>query len=207
MDVLTQAMYHARELAMTRMEEEADQLGADGIVAVRLDVSRREWGNDLAEFVAIGTAVRHREGKLHRAPSGRPFTSDLSGQDFYTLLSAGYRPVGMVMGTCVYHVAHQGLGSWLSRVGRNTEMPNFTQALYDARELAMERMQAEAEAAQAEGIVGVQLVEGNHGWSSHVLEYFSVGTAVIPTSEDHTIPDPSFVLSLDDQRQSGFKGF
>lgn len=134
-------------------------------------MSRREWGNDLAEFVAIGTAVRH------------------SGQDFYTLLSAGYRPVSMVMGTCVYHVAHQGLGSWLSRVGRNTEMPNFTQALYDARELAMERMQAEAEAAQAEGIVGVQLVEGNHGWSSHVLEYFA------------------FVLSLDDQRQSGFKGF
>jgi uncharacterized protein YbjQ (UPF0145 family) len=207
MDVLTQAMYHARELAMTRMEEEAEQLGADGIVAVRLDVSRREWGNDLAEFVAIGTAVRHREGELHRAPSGRPFTSDLSGQDFYTLLSAGYRPVSMVMGTCVYHVAHQGLGSWLSRVGRNVEMPNFTQALYDARELAMERMQAEAEAAQAEGIVGVQLVEGNHGWSSHVLEYFAVGTAVIPTSEDHTIPDPSFVLSLDDQRQSGFKGF
>jgi uncharacterized protein YbjQ (UPF0145 family) len=207
MDVLTQAMYHARELAMTRMEEEAEQLGADGIVAVRLDVSRREWGNDLAEFVAIGTAVRHREGELHRAPSGRPFTSDLSGQDFYTLLSAGYRPVSMVMGTCVYHVAHQGLGSWLSRVGRNVEMPNFTQALYDARELAMERMQAEAEAAQAEGIVGVQLVEGNHGWSSHVLEYFSVGTAVIPTSDDHTIPDPSFVLSLDDQRQSGFKGF
>ena len=30
MGVLTQAMYHARELAMTRMEEEADQLGADG---------------------------------------------------------------------------------------------------------------------------------------------------------------------------------
>src|SRR5882757_3827528 len=62
MDVLTQAMYHARELAMTRMEEEADQLGADGIVAVHLDVSRREWGGDLAEVVAIGTAVRHREG-------------------------------------------------------------------------------------------------------------------------------------------------
>ena len=208
MDVLTQAMYHARELAMTRMEEEAEQLGADGIVAVRLEVSRREWGNDLAEFVAIGTAVRHREGVLHRAPSGRPFTSDLSGQDFYTLLSAGYRPVGMVMGTCVYHVAHQGLGGWIKRVGRNTEMPNFTQALYDARELAMERMQAEAEAAQAEGVVGVQLVEGNHGWSSHVLEYFAVGTAVVPTSDTHEIPAPSLVLSLDDPgRQSGFRGF
>src|ERR1700710_2370377 len=119
MDVLTQAMYHARELAMTRMEEEAEQLGADGIVAVRLDVSRREWGNDLAEFVAIGTAVRHREGKLHRAPNGRPFTSDLSGQDFYTLLSSGHRPVGMVMGSCVYHVAHRSMRQAFRQVNPN----------------------------------------------------------------------------------------
>src|ERR671939_569458 len=187
MDVLTQAMYHARELAMTRMEEEADQLGADGIVAVRLDVSRRDWGGDLAEFVAIGTAVRHREGKLHRAPNGRPFTSDLSGQDFYTLLSAGYRPLGLVMGTCVYHVAHQGPGGWLRRVGRNVEMPNFTQALYDARELAMERMQYEAQQVQAEGIVAVQLQERSHGWGSHGIEFFAIGTAIVPLEDagDH----------------------
>ena len=63
MDVLSQAMYHARELAMTRMEEEADQLGADGVVGVRLDVSRHEWGGELAEFIAVGTAVRHRDGR------------------------------------------------------------------------------------------------------------------------------------------------
>jgi uncharacterized protein YbjQ (UPF0145 family) len=207
MDVLTQAMYHARELAMTRMEEEADQLGADGIVGVRLDVGRYEWGADLAEFIAIGTAVKHRGGELHRAPSGRPFTSDLSGQDFWTLLRAGYRPVGMTMGSCVYHVAHQGLRTWMRRVGRNVEMPNFTQALYDARELAMERMQAEAEALEAEGVVGVQLVEGNHGWSAHVLEYFSVGTAVIPTSDTHEIPPPTLTLSLNDSRQDRLTGF
>jgi uncharacterized protein YbjQ (UPF0145 family) len=207
MNVLSQAMYHARELAMTRMEEEADQLGADGVVGVRLDVSRYEWGGDLAEFIAIGTAVRHREGVLHRANNGRPFTSDLSGQDFYTLLSAGYRPLGLVMGTCVYHVAHQGLGGWMKRIGRNAEMPNFTQALYDARELAMERMQAEAETLQAEGIVGVQLHEGSHGWDSHVIEYFAVGTAVMPTTADHTIPKPSFVLNLNDPVQNQLKGF
>src|SRR5438552_5049165 len=86
MNVLTQAMYSARELAMTRMEEEADQLGADGIVGVRLDIGRYEWGENLAEFIAIGTAVRHREGVLHRAAHGRPFTSELSGQDCWTLL-------------------------------------------------------------------------------------------------------------------------
>ena len=196
MGVLTQAMYHARELAMTRMEEEADQLGADGIVGVRLDIGRYEWGADLAEFIAVGTAVKHREGVLHRAPNGRPFTSDMTGQDFATLLRAGYRPAGLVMGNCVYHVARQGMLASLKQVGRNVEMPNFTQALYEARELAMERMQTEADELQSEGIVGARIIERSHGWGSHVIEFFAIGTAVVSTSPDHQIEKPALVLPL-----------
>jgi uncharacterized protein YbjQ (UPF0145 family) len=196
MGVLTQAMYHARELAMTRMEEEADQLGADGVVGVRLKIGRYAWGADMAEFVAVGTAVKHREGVLHRAPDGRPFTSDLSGQDFSTLLRAGYRPVGLVMGNCVYHVAHQSMRQTWRQIGRNTEMTNFTQALYEARELAMGRMQAEAEQVQAGGLVGVQLQEASHGWGAHVIEFFAVATGVIPTKADHIIEKPTMVLPL-----------
>jgi uncharacterized protein YbjQ (UPF0145 family) len=196
MGVLTQAMYHARELAMTRMEEEADQLGADGVVGVRLDIGRYEWGADLAEFIAVGTAVKHREGELHRAPNGRPFTSDMSGQDFSTLLRAGYRPVGLVMGNCVYHVARQGMLASLKQVGRNVEMVNFTQALYEARELAMERLQAEADEAQAEGIVGARIIERSHGWGSHVIEFFAIGTGVVSTSPNHQIERPALVLPL-----------
>ena len=66
MTVLSQAMYHARELAMTRMEEEADQLGADGVVGVRLDIGRYEWGENLAEFIAVGTAVKHQGDEQRR---------------------------------------------------------------------------------------------------------------------------------------------
>jgi uncharacterized protein YbjQ (UPF0145 family) len=194
--VLTQAMYHARDLAMTRMEEEADQLGADGVVGVRLEIGRYEWGADLAEFIAVGTAVKHRGGELHRAPNGRPFTSDLSGQDFSTLLRSGYRPVGLVMGNCVYHVAHQGLRASWKQMGRNQEMPLYTQALYEARELAMERMQAEATALQSAGIAGVQLVQRSHGWGSHVIEFFAIGNGVIPVSIEHEIEKPALVLPL-----------
>jgi uncharacterized protein YbjQ (UPF0145 family) len=196
MGVLTQAMYHARELAMTRMEEEADALGADGVVGVRLDIGRYEWGADLAEFIAVGTAVKHRDGVLHRAPNGRPFTSDMSGQDFSTLLRAGYRPTGLVMGNCVYHVARQGMLASLKQVGRNVEMPNFTQALYEARELAMGRMQTEADELQAEGIVGARIIERSHGWGSHVIEFFAIGTSVVATNPDHQIEKPALVLPL-----------
>src|SRR5260370_27368969 len=144
MDVLTQAMYSARELAMTRMEEEADQLGADGVVGVRLDIGRYEWGAEMAEFIALGTAVKHAGGELHRAPNGRPFTSDLSGQDFYKLLASGHRPVGLVMGSCVYHVAHQSMWKAMKQIGPDRGIAHFRQPRYDGREPARERMQGEA---------------------------------------------------------------
>ena len=193
---LTQAMYHARELAMSRMEAEADALQADGVVGVRLDINFYEWGQGTAEFIAIGTAVKARDGSF-RTHEDKPFTSDLSGQDFWVLLQAGYAPLALVMGNCVYHVAHQGFGQWLSSVGANQEMPNFTQALYEARELAMERMQTEAEQVKAQGIVGVQIQEKSHVWGSHTIEFFSVGTAVRPIRADHEIAPPAMILPLD----------
>ncbi len=200
MDVLSQAMYHARELAMTRMREEAASMGADGIVGVQLTVKRLEWDAHILEFVAIGTGVVHATGHTgFKGPNGQPFTSDLSGQDFWTLLQAGYRPLEMVMGSCVYHVAHQGFMKSMGTVGRNVELTNFSQALYDAREIAMERMQNEAMTAGAEGVVGVDLHEGSHNWQPHVIEFFAVGTAVKPitTEQDASvIPDPQLVLSV-----------
>ncbi len=40
-----------------------------------------------------------------------------------------------------------------------------------------------------------------------MIEYFAVGTAVMPTSADHTIPAPSFVLTLNDPSQETAAGF
>ena len=194
--MLTQAMYHARELAMTRMEEEADQLGADGVVGVRLTIGRYDWGADLAEFIAVGTAVKHREGELHRAPDGRPFTSDLSGQDFSTLLRAGYRPVGLVMGNCVYHVAHQSMRQSWRQIGRNLEMTELHPgALRGAR--ARDGADAGRGRAAAGRWPGRRAVQrASHGWGSHVIEFFAIATAVIPTQADHIIEKPALVLPL-----------
>jgi uncharacterized protein YbjQ (UPF0145 family) len=154
----------------------------------------------MSEFVAIGTAVRSTRGgdfKTFQEKGGLPFTSDLSGNDFWTLLQAGYRPLSMVMGTCVYHVAYQGLSAWLGNVGRNVEQPNFTEAIYQARELAMGRMQREAEQCGAEGIVGVTIEEKSHVWGGHTIEFYAVGTAIKPIRADHEIPKPKLALTLD----------
>src|SRR5262249_38311320 len=84
----------------------------------------------------------------------------------------------------VYHVAHRGILSGLGTIGRNVELENFTSAMYEAREIAIERMQYEAASAKAEGVVGVEIHEGSHGWQTHVIEFFAIGTAVLPLEQE-----------------------
>jgi uncharacterized protein YbjQ (UPF0145 family) len=275
----TRALYHARELAMKRMEEEAEELGADGIIGVRLtvnlstdpnrvawqqyrawskwskglgfrrpqgivagywagwsDVAAAQWrqytqqmgwqqvplppwarptgrasyqlGANTAEFIAIGTAVRHRTGEHYRNKKGKPFQSDLSGQDFWMLIRTGFRPVGFVMGNCVYYVPPRLLQA-PARDSRELSM--YTHALYDARELAIERLQDEAEELEATGIVGVTIAEEQHSWRTNpwnvgnaalqtgeVIELFVVGTAVIPTEKGGDLGKPQLVLTAND---------
>jgi uncharacterized protein YbjQ (UPF0145 family) len=207
LQVLTQAMYNARELAMTRMQAEADHLGADGIVGVSLRAQSYVWGQDVLEFIATGTAVRalgstgNGPERPHRAPNGRAFTSDLSAQDFFRLLAGGAVPVAFVLGTCVYHIAHQSAMQSLRQAGQNQEMVIFTQGIYEARELALSRMQAEAAQAGASGIVGVSVAVNNHVWGEHATEFLATGTAIRRLGDEHrlpqTSPKPAFTLGLD----------
>jgi uncharacterized protein YbjQ (UPF0145 family) len=202
LQVLTQAMYSARELAMARMKAEADHLGADGIVGVQLRLQMYAWGQSVLEFIATGTAVRHLTGEgAHRAPDGRAFTSDLSAQDFFRLLAAGGVPVAFVLGTCVYHIAHQSAMQAMRQAGQNQEMLQFTQGVYEARELALARMQAEATQAQSSGIVGVSVEVSNHVWGEHATEFLATGTAIRRLADEHRLPEtspkPTFTLGLD----------
>lgn len=190
---LTQALYSARERAMTRMEAEADLLGADGVVGVRLEVRMRDFGKNLLEFVAIGTAIAADEPGDWRTPAGKPFTSDLSGQDFWSLLQTGYAPRGLVLGNCVYFVGRFSG----ARIGPTTELTGFTQGMYAAREAAMKRMEAEATELRAEGIVGVDIEESNHVWGSHVIEFLAIGTAVRPLDDVGRIDGPELVSPVE----------
>ena len=50
---------------------------------------------------------------------------------------------------------------------------------------------------EAEGIVGVQLQEKSHGWGSHTIEFFAIGTAIVPREgHDEAIQPPTTVLDL-----------
>jgi uncharacterized protein YbjQ (UPF0145 family) len=196
LQVLTQAMYTVRTNAMNRMLAEAAQVNADGVLGVRLSFRPHGLSSEHVEFIAVGTSVRHRAnpGSMRR-PDGAPFTSHLSVQDFYTLLGTGHIPVEFVMGVCVWHVAAQGFLQTMKQMGRNVEMPQWTQGYYDARELALSRMQVEAERVQATGITGVEWAAKEWIWGEHTLEFFTSGTAVRKVDQGRTVA-PSYVLPL-----------
>src|SRR4051794_32237922 len=97
LQVLSQAMYKCRELAMARMESEADALGADGVIGVQIRSLNYMSAAGVLESVPTGTAVKSTNGQNYRTPQGRPFTSHLSGQDFWTLHRHGYLPRALVL--------------------------------------------------------------------------------------------------------------
>ena len=54
-------------------------------------------------------------GGCARARAPQLFTSDLSVNEFLLVREAGFRPVGLVLGSSVYHVASRwpgGAGTW-----------------------------------------------------------------------------------------------
>src|SRR5258707_7546486 len=106
------------------------------------------------DFGAMGVpqdAIR-RLAELTPGKAGAIFTSDLTVNEFLLVREAGFRPLGLVLGSSIYHVGLQ-LAKWT----KNMELDTLSQAMYHARELAMTRMEAEAAALGADGIVGVRL--------------------------------------------------
>ncbi len=111
------------------------------------------------------------------APGHGAFTSDLSGQEFWLVLDKGYRPLGLVVGNCVFSMGAMRAALAAVRVAVRGEVRQMSQLLYDARELAMKRMKDEADRLGADGIVGVDLrIQEMHG--GEVIEVTAIGTAV-----------------------------
>ncbi len=218
---LSYAMREARHLAIADLREQAHALHADGVVQVRMEVSHHLWrgGRQVVECTVLGTAVLfdrdHCPEAIKTAPAlhrsdGSPFDSDLSAADFATLLAAGYRPVTVAMGNCVYGLDPRALRAFR---GQDTEITPYTQAFFDARELAMDRLQhdlfkawPEGSPDAPEGIVGMTVREATYGEQGPagppIVEFTALGTAIAPLAPDDPrrgmmMPKPRLVVPLD----------
>jgi uncharacterized protein YbjQ (UPF0145 family) len=211
--MLTHAFYEARHLALGRLQQEAQLLGATGVVGVRLEHKKYEWGSSMLEFQAIGTAIRETDAPR---PDERfkPFLSDLSGGDFWMLRQSGYRPVGIAVGNCTYYcipgwsTQNATMGGIFGGGWVNQELRDYTQAVYSARALAMDRMEIEARSVGAIGVVGADIaveVEPRHVDVNNVsrldmiYHFTAIGTAIAPWSGRWPVFDVKNVVSMQDQ--------
>ena len=218
---LSHAMRSARWLAVERLRQQAAQVAAEGVVDVKIEVEHHLWrgGRQVVKFIATGTAValdrQHAPDAVKNAPrlslaNGAPFTSDLTGTDFVALLRAGYRPISVAMGTCVYGLDPRELTRYR---GHNAEIASYTQAFFDARETAMERLQRDLFSQHPHGhpdaptgIVGMIVTETTYGGQTAggppIVEFTAVGTAVAPLAPGDprlvaSPPKPRVVVPLD----------
>lgn len=125
------------------------------------------------------------------------FTSDLSTSDFWLLMDKGWMPLGLVLGNSVYSMGVVGgLGSAMKGMSKG-EVPQITELMYNARELALGRMKDEAAKLGADGVVEVKLsVIPMGSW----MEVTAIGTAVkyVGTKAGSTSSNkPTIVLPLD----------
>jgi uncharacterized protein YbjQ (UPF0145 family) len=186
LSVISEAWNTARLRAFARLEQEAELVGASAVVGVHVTRGQHDWAAGAIEYVAVGTAVRVDSPD----PSEGPRLSDLSGQDTWKLWQAGYRPLGVVGASTVHYIVpgwstQQASGYWSSWANR--ELPDFTRGVYDARETAIGRMTAEAQALGAAGVVGVSVEhsaeerESGAGGSRRrdlVVTFHVLGTAI-----------------------------
>jgi uncharacterized protein YbjQ (UPF0145 family) len=180
---LRTALYDARRLALRRMTQECAGLGGDGVVAVRLTIAHFPAGG--LEFQAIGTAVR-ADGPVH---ARQPFLSDLTGQDFAKLMTAGWVPCGMVLGLAV-SIRHDDYATRRqARSWSNTEVDGLTDLVSSARRRARDRLRHECALVDGAGVVvrttNLWVREracpsGGNEQHDHVAEVLVTGTAITP---------------------------
>jgi uncharacterized protein YbjQ (UPF0145 family) len=119
--------------------------------------------------------------------------SALSADEFAAIRSAGFEPVGQVLGAAVYNIGYTGgygcPGPWdygplggfpgqsrTSSQGGYGSFRPLVQLMYEARHKALDRMIAECDELGGHGVVGVQLTIGT--FPAGGLEFKAIGTAI-----------------------------
>src|SRR6202011_225248 len=95
-------------------------------------------------------------------PAAEPFLSGLDAQDFWSLLRAGCRPLGLAFGNCSYYVYTDWRTVRQNRSWYNQEVQWYSRALRQAQDGAFRRMHAAGASVQAHGVVGVQIPHTLH---------------------------------------------
>ena len=172
LSVQTEALNRCRDLALSRLVDEARAVGADGVLAVKISSGSLDFGTNVISTSITGTAFRYPESLKPKSKSYGLGLTNLSGADVIQLVSHGYLPVGILASVVVYFapipylpmgsptgpsIFGGGAGGW----GGNFEISSLSQALRYTQHIVRSSVKEQAEHMRADGVVGMDLTTGS----------------------------------------------
>lgn len=166
----SQIFDHTRHLALQRIVADAKSHGANAVIGIETTIAPLMGAQ---EMMMVGTASHH---PLLAAYANEPVTSDMTNEEMWNMTHLGYVPLKLVMGVSVYSLGFSaGIMSALQSFGGG-EVSGLTEILYEAREKALARIEADAEKCGADEVIGVKTRVYDLGGG--LVEFMAIGTAV-----------------------------
>jgi uncharacterized protein YbjQ (UPF0145 family) len=130
-------------------------------------------------MLMTGTASFHPN--LPKECTDTPITSDLTNEEMWNVIHAGYRPVKLVLGVSVFSVGLAGGIKAMFKSFVRGEVKELTYLIYQARIKALAMIEHDAVLSGADDVVGIKTYVYDLGGG--VIEMLAIGTAIKKTSD------------------------
>ena len=160
-----------RHLALDRISAQASAAGANAVLGIQTRIML--W-HGAHEMLMTGTAARHPA--LATRPGAAPVTSDLTAEELWAMTRLGMVPVKLLISASIWSLGMAGGLKAMVKSFTKGEISDLTSLIHDARESAIGRLKAEADALGASDVVGVKTYISEIGGG--LVEFLAVGTAV-----------------------------
>jgi uncharacterized protein YbjQ (UPF0145 family) len=157
-----------RHRALDRLVTEAKREKANAVVGIRTQVMI--W-HSAHEMTMTGTAVFNPS-----LPDKGMVTSDLTGEELWTMSKLGYAPMRLLLSTSVYSLGMIGGMKSFFQSFTQGELPELSKLVLEARGVAMSRLKTEAGSIGADTVVGVKTFI--HHIGNGLIEFLVIGTSV-----------------------------
>lgn len=159
---------NTRTLALTRIENEARNVGANSVVGIETTILPFGVAQ---EMLMIGTAS---QTEYNSSPN--VFTSHLTCEELWTVTSMGYVPLRLLLGTSVYSLGIVGGVKAMFKSFVKGEIRELTTMIYEARENSLGKLRDHAQAIGADDVLGIKTYVYDLG--NGIIEFLAMGTAV-----------------------------
>jgi uncharacterized protein YbjQ (UPF0145 family) len=185
----SQMVAEGRQRSFDRLREEQAKCGSAGVTGVSNDLIFHNTSNNI-EFLSIGSGVKTASN------SNAQFTTSANGQELFCMVDAGYSPISFVFGNVSYSIglATHAIGGFKQMI--KGEVKEFSDIFNTTRNLALQRIAKDAEAAGANSVVGIKTTVLPFG-KNEVHEMVMIGTAANHPMAPGNLPATTGIMTSD----------